>query len=127
MLPSVEMKGSCAFSTRGTIAKASPLALPPPTMMSTLSSFDQATRCGHRLAGLRFGIVEHPLDLAAVDAALGIDLIDGKLHPAFHVVAEERAGTCHREHRADLERRIGLRHRRGRGQRCEARDDRRDD
>jgi hypothetical protein len=61
-------EGHLASSNTGTIAMVVPV-VGPPTMRRPLSSSTRPRREGARLVGVAAVVVEHELDLAAVDAA----------------------------------------------------------
>src|SRR4051812_41695211 len=65
---------------------------------------------GLRLGGIRFGVAQDPLDLAASEPVLVI--AGGELHPVGDASAEARVGAGEGQEQADLQLRLGRRARR---------------
>ena len=75
-----------------------------------LVALDQLERLLHRGGGVAAGrILDQQLDLAAENAALGVDLLDGELRADQFVLAERGEGAGQRIVEADLDRLVGER------------------
>ncbi len=79
-----------------------------PVRKSTLLDLEQLFGLLHRDRGIGLLVLEGQLDLAAHDAAGGIDFLGGELEAPAHLLADAGIGAGQRRHHADLDRVGGI-------------------
>ena len=85
------MFGILARAMIGVVASASPELSRAPDRMD-LGLADQFLRGVHRLGRIALGVARDDLDLAALDAACGIDRIDGEITPRLKPIVGAELG-----------------------------------
>ena len=91
-------------SSRTSRAAKVALLQPPPMIAKTLSSIDQLLDRADGRRRIAAIVLAHQLELAAVDAAGRVDLVEDDLDAVHRQLAVEIAGSGQRAERADLDR-----------------------
>ena len=104
----VEMNSTLDFLVCSLMAICT-CAARPPTMNWHVLLLDQLLGALGAHRGLELVVAEEHLDLAAEDAALGVELVRGELGAALHVGGEGGEGAGERQRDADADRVLALR------------------